>query len=255
MSIEVLNSLGDVKNFQPKIVLTIDDDLTMSGSLTPETKKALQILIDYPETLQTPSKILEVTDKEAEAKSPTAPPGEDAEVSAIGDTEEDTVFETDEDLERLDKKKELIQRERQKIQEQEELDSRPDHHPRILTITLRADSEFFHLLTNELSSIDKLQENQKKQMILEVSDLGREIQMVTKPTGSAKKSSDLYMWREIFALYRDASVFYGAAERERGSRTAEQANQHLQWFKDQLKGKHMVSKICCTTYLLGNFQR
>jgi hypothetical protein len=113
---------------------------------------------------------------------------------------------------------------------------------RTIEITLRADSEFFHLLTNELSSIDNVQAQQKARLTSEVSDLGNKVVAVTRPSGS-KSASDLYAWRELLALYKDASVFFASTERDHGAHTAEQARERMQWFASQIEKSQLVSAL------------
>lgn len=249
--VTVLNCPGDAKSFKPKILLTIDDDLTISGHLSPETKTALQRLMDHPELFRTHSKIVDVTDDEKAAcqHADVAPPPvtntsrlPTTEADAV---EEENIVETDRDMARFDNQGEAIALEETKTDEGNAVHLGADHRPRTIQITLEADSEFFHLLTAELASIDRLQETEKKRLISEVSNLGKELQVVTKPTGYAKKSDDLYKWREIFELYRDASIFYATTEREHGGRTAAQADKHLKWFAAQLQSRNLVSEFDC----------
>src|SRR6202041_4024059 len=93
--------------------------------------------------------------------------------------------------------------------------------------------------TAELSSIDNVQAQQKARLTSEVSEMGNKVMAVTRPS-SSKAISDLYAWRELFSLYRDASVFFSSTERDRGAHTAEQARERMQWFANQVEKSRVV---------------
>jgi len=149
------------------------------------------------------------------------------------------IFQTDE---------EIAQAQTNDVQSPEVLEFDPDESvphrnphsfPRTIEIVLNSDSEFFNLLTQEVSSIDDLQANQKQILSEEVSALGREVGTVVKPVKFGTPS-DMYTWREIFSLYRDASIFFGSTERDHGARNATQARERIQWFANQLQVQNLV---------------
>ena len=156
-----------------------------------------------------------------------------------GGPTDDAIFETDEDFAISQQEHDSV---RPRGHAQEDIMDESDDTRRVHTIeiTLHADSEFFNLLVKELSSIDDLQARQKESLTVQAKDLGRDISMVTEPS-SSRSRGDLYAWREIFALYQDASVFFATTERHRGPRGAEEARQRVQWFSNQLVSRQMVS--------------
>ena len=110
---------------------------------------------------------------------------------------------------------------------------------RTIEITLRADSEFFDLLKNELTTIDSLQARQKYELTSQVHGLSDELSLATNPMKSGTRS-EMYAWREIFSLYNDAAPFFDTTEKNHGFRTGEQARERIQWFSNQLISRSIV---------------
>ena len=155
---------------------------------------------------------------------------------------DESIFETDEDIEQNRRAQDIL---KQGFQEDEECLTNGIndvvHKSRTIEITLQADSEFFHLLSAELSSIDNVQGQQKDRLTSQISDLGKNIVAVTRPSG--RGVSDLYAWREIISLYRDASVFFASTERDHGAHTAEQARERMEWFSKQIDKSQVVCSL------------
>jgi SPX domain len=191
---------------------------------------------------QSSGKIVEVPENEDQDKDQSA--SHDVTDQIVDSTADipidDDTFQTDEDIENTREARKAHQ-ERDRRGSVRSLDGIKNDplHPHTIEITLHADSEFFNLLTNELSSIDELQARQKKILTSQVSELGNHVRAVTRPT-DPKSSSDLYTWRQIFELYRDASVFFATTERDHGARNAEQARERVQWFANQLQTQNLV---------------
>ena len=226
-----------MEHFHPKILLTIEDNLAVSADLSPQTKKALEELMRHqpPPESQTSAKIVDVTDSEEQPADQSASQEINHVYTNEQDDDDDAIFQTDEDLETSQK----AQNSRRNSEYTDSDDVEEKHHSRTIEITLRADSEFFNLLATELASIDKLQAKQKDLLASQVKDLGREVVAVTKPAKSGSHS-DLYAWREIFSLYKDAAVFFATTERDHGVRTAVQARDRVHWFTQQLDNKNIV---------------
>jgi hypothetical protein len=156
-------------------------------------------------------------------------------------TPEDAFFETDEDLSEHSLPSPIKDPEpTDEFTGVETLKSTP--RSRTIAITLHADSEFFNLLTKELSSIDKIEAGQKILLTTKVQNLGSKVLSVTRPSNPTSQS-DLYAWREIFSLYRDAAVFFANTERHRGPRTAVQARERIAWFSEQLARNPITRKF------------
>jgi len=257
----LLKDLGTTQHFQPKILLTIDDNVAVSAGLSPKTRSVLEDLMNERRrsAAKQPPKIEEITEEDQEKEATEKDVSKDTTAQdkdiANGATEE-TIFETDEDLAKKHSPHSPLNKPTETddpTSEVEEL-SPSTHHTRTIEITLRADSEFFNLLTKELSSIDKIEARQKALLTTEVRNLGSKVVSVTRPSHSSSQS-DLYAWREIFSLYRDAAVFFANTERHRGARTAVQARERIQWFTDQLAKTPVTRKFKNkeSVVLLGKF--
>lgn len=224
-------NLGTTKHFQPKILLTIDDDLSMSAAILPETRRHLDELMQARSHVE-PDRIVEEPQSEEQpakgssAEEPTRSPAE-LDGGSEGIAQEET------NDERVNEALEFDQD-----------DGGPGRNPhssipRTIEIVLHSDSEFFNLLTQELSLIDTWKANQKRILTEEVNALGQQVSTVVKPPKFGSHS-DMYAWREIFSLYRDASVFFASAERYHGARDATQARERIQWFANQLQVQSLV---------------
>jgi E3 ubiquitin-protein ligase BAH len=229
---------GTARHFRPKIFLTVEDDLCVSAGLSPETKKTIENLMSHQAA--EPSKIVELDYFDSSARLEGGTEGELIETCSDG-----TVFhEADEDLEKYGYEQGSFAR-KSGLPGQDNLDGSMStislSRSRTIQIRLHADSEFFDILTKELSSIDDVQTRQKDELTWKVKELGHAVQTVAEP--SKLKHSDLYVWRQIFSLYREASVFFGATERDRDPRTVEQARERVQWFADQLVERRLVASF------------
>lgn len=230
--------VGNTQHFKPKILLTVDDDLAVSADLSPETKKVIEELMShrYPGRRRASNKIVEITEAPSEQPADSEASVDDPEMCQ----NEDAIFEIDEDIAKSERERDAIRARRNKTANDADPDEdESDRHPRTIEITLLADSEFFNLLKNELSSIDSLQARQKEELTSQIKDLGTEVMAVTRPEKSAS-SADLYAWREIFLLYRDAAVFFASTERDHGARTAAQAKERIEKFQNELISQHLV---------------
>lgn len=232
------NVIGTTKNFQPKILLTIDDDLAVSADLSPETKRVLEDLMNTS-TADTSAKIVEVIETEKQ-------PADQSLITDQQADDEENIFQTDEDIAKFQQTSEEFKHSGRRSSD----DNETARH-RTIEITLHADSEFFDLLTKELSSIDDLQARQKDQLASQVNELGKDVLEVTKPSKSGS-TSDLYAWRQVFSLYKDASVFFAMTERDHGARNAQQARERVQWFQSQLVQQNLVKDCTSSGLSLGS---
>ena len=228
--------------------MTLDDQVAVSAKLSPETRKTLDDLLTQEGHLPAGSsqKIQEIF-----------PQGS---AQGFSDSPDHTHYKESKDLEDIKSislgSGDGLEVENHDPSEKEMEDVfdetsnlNPDNPPqqtprrtsiRTIEITLRTDSEFFNLLTKELKQIDGLQTEQKQRLTSQVTSLGRRVLAVARP-GGTKSSSDLYAWREIFSLYRDAAIFFVTTERHYGSRTAEEAKNRIQWFQTGIETQTIVN--------------
>ncbi|GAA5863069.1 hypothetical protein JCM3774_001411 [Rhodotorula dairenensis] len=131
-------------------------------------------------------------------------------------------------------------------------------HRRKVYIPLTSDTEFLTLLASALNSLATLQLAQKRQFTESVQMLAREVSAVSSPS---RPKSDLYIWREIFALWIEAEIFESSRERDRGERSIEDVEKHLEWFVDQVakrklakRMKHKESRVALEKFIALNVE-
>jgi hypothetical protein len=111
-----------------------------------------------------------------------------------------------------------------------------------IEIPLHSDSEFFHILKRELSTLDDLKEREEKELSQQVKNLGQDIAKVTS-SSSGRPGSTLYAWREIFRLYIEQQIFFSTCELDSGQRNAAIAHQQLEKFETALAKDHRIRKL------------
>ncbi|GAA5866156.1 hypothetical protein JCM8547_000616 [Rhodosporidiobolus lusitaniae] len=117
---------------------------------------------------------------------------------------------------------------------------RPRQHRREVFIPLSSDTEFLTLLTSALNSLATLQLAQKRQFTESVRILADEVSAVSSPS---RPKSDLYIWREIFALWAEGAIFESSRERDRGERSTEEVEKKLEWFVDQVAKRKLAKRM------------
>lgn len=110
-----------------------------------------------------------------------------------------------------------------------------------IEVPLTFDGEFFDLLRNDVLSLDKLQEQEERNMLGEVEALGKEVALVAKPSRFSK--SDIDRWREVFELYLEAQVFFATQEQDHGPRSSDRALKQLQQFQAEVERRKLGSRF------------
>jgi len=114
---------------------------------------------------------------------------------------------------------------------------------RMVEIALNSDSEFFHLLTSEITSLEALQSKSESEIRSHVLQLGESITAVAAPK-SRNNKSDLYPWREIFRIYLESGIFFSNLESEsHQERTVEKAAERLTFFADEVRRLGIQTKF------------
>ena len=114
---------------------------------------------------------------------------------------------------------------------------------RTVEISLNSDSEFFHLLTSEIISLEALQSRSESEIRSHVLQLGQSITGVAAPN-SRNNKSDLYPWREIFRIYLESGIFFSNLESEsHQERTVEKATERLTFFADEIRRLGIQTKF------------
>lgn len=195
---------GTVQCFQPKLVLTIDavNGIPLDLNLSEETRRSLENIVQQKLGNIT---ILELDDdEESQSDSDSGPDSPGLETSFPGSELPATSHPC--------KKKSVSN----------------------IEITLYSDSEFFHLLTSELASLEALQNRAEAEIKSKVLDIGGAVTGVAAPKSTNSKS-DLYPWREIFRVYVESGIFFSNLECENHEeRTVEKAQEQLAWFNKEI---------------------
>jgi len=114
------------------------------------------------------------------------------------------------------------------------------HKVKMIEIPLKSDLEFFKVLNSELQNLHELQGQQKQVLGSDIVQLGQEVGQVSAPL-SVQSKSDIYPWREIFRIYLEAGVFFSPYEHDHGKRSAEKANERLEWCSQEIKRLKLVT--------------
>ncbi|OCK90991.1 RING-14 protein-like protein [Cenococcum geophilum 1.58] len=111
---------------------------------------------------------------------------------------------------------------------------------RLIEVPLTSDSEFFAMLSTELSGLAALQAQEEQKLYSEISQLSKVIAHVTEPNPRAKKQ-DLVKWRKIFQLYVESRIFFAATERDHGAHNTAKAGENFRAFSRLLE-EHELTK-------------
>lgn len=104
-----------------------------------------------------------------------------------------------------------------------------------IEVPLTSDSEFFQLLRQELKALERLQDEEQKDIKCSIESLSKDLQILKSESQKSKYSrAELEKWRKIFQLYIESDIFLSSHESDAGVRPANKAAQQLQAFTKQL---------------------
>ncbi|KAF7721476.1 hypothetical protein EC973_004656 [Apophysomyces ossiformis] len=110
--------------------------------------------------------------------------------------------------------------------------------PLLVKIDLVRDSEFFHLLLEELSHAATLHDLEKERFSGTVNELETAMAIAASP-----HKKDLYTWREIFRIYMDSSIFQNEDESKCTVPSFERSKERLLWFTQEIAKKKLEKKL------------
>jgi E3 ubiquitin-protein ligase BAH len=110
----------------------------------------------------------------------------------------------------------------------------------IIEVPLTSDSEFFAMLSTELSGLAALQAQEEQKLYSEITQLSKVIAHVIEPNCRANKQ-DLVKWRKIFQLYVESRIFFAATERDHGAHNTAKAGENFRAFSRLLE-EHELTK-------------
>ena len=111
-------------------------------------------------------------------------------------------------------------------------------------VPLSTVTEFFNALDPKLARQEELQKAESKRLNFEIVRLGHDIETLTEPIENKrhkfKSKDDVELWRKLFELYTESTVFFSSHEQDHGVRTFELAKKQLQTFSDLLVKQGIV---------------
>ncbi|GAM83152.1 hypothetical protein ANO11243_011380 [Dothideomycetidae sp. 11243] len=116
-------------------------------------------------------------------------------------------------------------------------------------IPLMAATNFFDSLDPALEGLESIQESESERLQSQIALLGNTISTATNPPSDSKSkvvkksAKDLAVWRQLFELYLEQPIFFSTHERDRGTRTYDQAKSQLEHFSNALVKSKLVSKF------------
>ncbi|KAK0522013.1 hypothetical protein OC834_006441 [Tilletia horrida] len=110
---------------------------------------------------------------------------------------------------------------------------------REITIPLTADTEFLESLTGALQNLSRIQEQQREHFVAATENLCSSIARVASPYATP---NDMYVWREIFALWVDSQIFESSRERDRGELSVEESEVRLKKFAEELAKRGWIAR-------------
>lgn len=210
-------------NFHPKLIFVLNpkDGSPIDAWLSPATREYLQTLAKSPES------------SSSEASRSNTPVDVDCDSECRLSLSKDEISDGDSANEPVDALEEY----------------------QTVEIPLHSDSEFFQILRREMLVLSNLQEREQNDLSQQVTQLGRDIGIITKSCSSRSKKT-VYAWREILRLYTESQVFFSTGETDTGQRNVETAQQQLVKFQETLARDRGIGKLGKESQvMLGKFMR
>ena len=210
---------------EPKIILRVHEDMPIDANISPASKSLIQDLISNLESMPTTSTLstpLQKTRSRSVSSSPSV-----QEIVDVLSTNGDSGHRPPLSLPQSDDL-------------QFPLPATEDGDSQTIAISLRSDSEFFQMLSEELANLDELQAREKLKLTQSIRELGRQVMTVSEPS---ERRKDMYSWRDFFRVYIEAGVFFSVTERNRGTRTAQDAQARLKWFATEVDKQGITKRL------------
>ncbi|ORY84449.1 SPX domain-domain-containing protein [Protomyces lactucae-debilis] len=226
---------GTTRSIQPKIRFTVDTTGAHMAELSSTTRTALRDLLQKAAANATSSK-----GEEMPSLDRVASHGSSSSSEALYDPVQGEKLE--EEVERI-----RLHRQQLKLKRPPVLgtacsngatgDEPCAEHRELQTIQIKLDSdlEFFDMLSQELDTLDALEEREKQSVAISINQLGSEVSALVRPNNKGKLNPDLEAWRKLLRLYEDAGVFQPVSESQRRSHTPEKAARQLAWFAKEVE--------------------
>jgi len=115
-------------------------------------------------------------------------------------------------------------------------------------IPISSVSAFFDALDPKLAEQEELEKAEASRLDSAIVHLGKDIQSLTEPLPDKKHrrfrpQEDVDVWRQLFEMYLDSTVFFSSHEQDHGDRIYLTAKKQLQHFSDLLVKQGLVSNF------------
>jgi len=115
-------------------------------------------------------------------------------------------------------------------------------------VSISSVSAFFEALDPKLVEQDELEKVEANRLDSAIIHLGQDIQSLTEPLPDKKHrrfrpQEDVNVWRQLFEMYLDSTVFFSSHEQDHGDRNYLTAKKQLQHFSDLLVKQGLVSQF------------
>lgn len=114
----------------------------------------------------------------------------------------------------------------------------PGYHSREVVIPLPADERFFESLGSAVQKLVEVQKIQQRALVKHVQKVCDTIAHVASPLYTP---TDMYEWREIFALWLEHEIFESTRERDRGELSVMETQARLRHFILELQKRGWLS--------------
>ncbi|KAF8866049.1 RING-14 protein [Acephala macrosclerotiorum] len=111
-----------------------------------------------------------------------------------------------------------------------------------IEVPLTFDAEFFDMLHFDVLELDKLQRQQQEVLTENIEALSTQLVRLAQPSKLLTKT-DLYRWRELFALYLDGAIFFSTNEQDHGTRDSATAARQLEWFQKEVVQRSLLDRF------------
>ncbi|CAH6718340.1 transcriptional regulator of yeast form adherence 3 [[Candida] jaroonii] len=103
-----------------------------------------------------------------------------------------------------------------------------------ITIKLRSDAKFFHMLNEELLVLDQLRNKEEERLIKDIQIVSNTMNELS--TKESLKKGDMYKWRELFRMFIDSEIYFKTnnTEVKTFQNSSDSVEKRLEQFKENV---------------------
>lgn len=104
-----------------------------------------------------------------------------------------------------------------------------------ITIKLKSDAKFFHMLNEELLALDQLRSKEEDKLINDIQVVSNTMNELSSKENI--KKGDMYKWRELFRIFIDSEIYFKTnnTEVKTFQNSSESVEKRLEQFKENVK--------------------